>query len=258
MFNDLMSRIPKDKVKTIKSNTRKHCEKCGRDYDHIIYEDDTVFKLGCDCEMIALGIENRKRYKERINRERINSIFNKSLVNKVTQKATLENYEPTSDNLKKALKVARRYINSFDLEEPRSLYLHGSFGTGKSHLAYGIAKELKEQGYSVLFMNVAQLMSLIRSSYDKSTDYTEIEIKNLINSVDVMVFDDFGVADSNHSLENIFEIIDARLGKHNIYTTNLSAKDISKSIKGQRILSRIIGDSYLIDMNGEDYRTRNL
>lgn len=80
-------------------------------------------------------------------------------------------------------------------------------------------------------MNVAQMMSAIRSSYDKNTDYNELDIKRMIQDVDLMVFDDLGVTSSKHSDENLFEILDARIGKHTIYTTNLTASEFSADKK---------------------------
>ncbi len=255
-FEEVASSIPRNKVKKVLSSTKKHCDKCGRNYEHIIFEDESEFKLGCDCKMIAEGKRQREQFAKLQRKRKVNQVFNKSLINEKTKNARLNNYEPTNENLAKAHKIAKRYVEKFDLNEPRSLYLHGTFGTGKSHLAYAIAHEIKEKGFTVLYMNVAQMMSAIRSSYDKNTDYNELDIKRMIQDVDLMVFDDLGVTSSKHSDENLFEILDARIGKHTIYTTNLTASEFSADKKGQRIFSRIAGDSYMIDMNGDDYRLR--
>lgn len=256
-FEQSMKRVPNNVPKIIKTEDL-HCDKCDRNYTLATFEDGSTTKVGCDCEMIALAKKQKENHFKRIQRNKANKIFSKSLVNQRTQLARLDNYLPETDNLRKALNAALRYVEIFDKEKPFSLYFHGTYGTGKTHLAYGIAHELKEKGYTVLFMNVAQLMSLIRSSYDKKSDFNELEIKSLINDVDLMVFDDIGVSESNHSLENLFEIIEMRLGKHNIYTTNLTAAEMSRDKKWQRIFSRIIGESHRFDMNGDDYRMKGI
>ena len=73
-----------------------------------------------------------------------------------------------------------------------------------------------------------------------------------------MVFDDFGINMNDFATVKMFELIESRVGKHNIYTTNLNAQELSKNKDMQRIFSRIMSNTTLIKMNGEDYRMRGI
>ena len=53
-------------------------------------------------------------------------------------------------------------------KEPKSLILQGSYGTGKSHLAYAIAKAVKSKGHTVAFMHIPMLMDRIKATYNKN------------------------------------------------------------------------------------------
>lgn len=254
-FEENIKRIPNSVPKII-STEDLHCERCGRNYTLATFEDGGQTKVGCDCEMIELAKKQSNNFKQRVRREKANKVFKQSLINEKTKRATFDTYEPTTYNLAYAKKTAESYVEKFDLNNPRSIYFHGSFGTGKSHLAYSIAREVKEKGYTVLFMNVPQLMTLIKNTYNKHSDTSEYEIMKMIADVDLMIFDDIGVGVNDFALTKLFEIVDSRIGKNNIYTTNLTSQEFSKDKDWQRIFSRIIDDAHRLDMNGEDFRIK--
>ncbi len=55
----------------------------------------------------------------------------------------------------------------------------------------------------------------------------------------------------------LFQVLDARLGKATIYTTNLPGADLRARI-GPRNFSRIIDDAKIVKMYGDDYRLAQL
>jgi DNA replication protein DnaC len=68
--------------------------------------------------------------------------------------------------------------------------------------------------------------------------------------------DDLGAEkESDWTTEKIFEVIDARGGKHTITTTNLSSVDLADKI-GKRNFSRLILDTEIIKLEGEDMREK--
>ena len=87
-----------------------------------------------------------------------------------------------------------------------------------------IVKEVKAKGYTVLYMNVPQLISTIKNTYNNGTDMTEQELAKIISDVDLMVFDDYGINMNEFATSKMFELIESRIGKHNIFTTNLDEK----------------------------------
>ena len=147
---------------------------------------------------------------------------------------------------------------NFTLDNKQSLLLQGSFGTGKSHLSMSIIKNGERKRILVLYMNVPQLISTIKGTYNKNTNLTEQDLNRIISEVDLMVFDDFGINMNEFATGKMFELIESRVGKHNIYTTNLNAQELSKNKDAQRIFSRMMSNTTLIKMNGEDYRMRGI
>lgn len=234
------------------------CDKCGRTYDYYEFDNGQVVKDGCDCEMIELAKQRKADFEKRNRVSKANSIFKKSIINEDLARCTFDNYKATNEELARAKALCERYANNFSMDNKQSLLLQGSFGTGKSHLSMSIVETVRAKGYSVLYMNVPQLISTIKGTYNKNTNITEQELNRIIGDVDLMVFDDFGINMNEFATGKMFELIESRVGKHNIYTTNLNAQELSKNKDMQRIFSRIMSNTTLIKMNGEDYRMRGI
>lgn len=256
-----------DMTKGISSHSRivqevhdLHCDKCGNRYDYYEFENGTSFKHGCDCAMIELAKKQTKEYHERHKRKRAESIFKQSIINDDLEKVNFDNYvvPESNEQLVKAKYITQRYSDNFSMNNKRSLLLQGSFGTGKSHLSMSIVKEVKAKGFSVLYMNVPQLISTIKNTYSKSASMTERELQEIISEVDLMVFDDFGINMNDFAMSKMFELIESRAGKHNIYTTNLTSNEMNRNKDLQRIFSRLMSNTTLVKMDGDDYRLRGV
>ncbi|MGW7888644.1 ATP-binding protein [Staphylococcus xylosus] len=234
------------------------CDKCGRIYDYYEFDNGQVVKDGCDCEMIELAKQKKLEFEKRNKSAKANSIFKKSIINDDLSQCTFDNYQSTNEELARAKALCERYADNFNLDNKQSLLLQGSFGTGKSHLSMSVVKAVRAKGYSVLYMNVPQLISTIKGTYNKNTNLTEQELNQIISEVDLMVFDDFGINMNEFATGKMFELIESRVGKHNIYTTNLNAQELSKNKDAQRIFSRMMSNTTLIKMDGEDFRMRGI
>ncbi|SCU31476.1 hypothetical ATP binding phage protein [Staphylococcus xylosus] len=234
------------------------CDKCGRIYDYYEFDNGQVVKDGCDCEMIELAKQKKLEFEKRNKSAKANSIFKKSIINDDLSQCTFDNYQSTNEELARAKALCERYADNFNLDNKQSLLLQGSFGTGKSHLSMSVVKAVRSKGYSVLYMNVPQLISTIKGTYNKNTNLTEQELNQIISEVDLMVFDDFGINMNEFATGKMFELIESRVGKHNIYTTNLNAQELSKNKDAQRIFSRMMSNTTLIKMDGEDFRMRGI
>ncbi|WHX25135.1 ATP-binding protein [Virgibacillus halodenitrificans] len=216
--------------------------------------DKTIANYGCICEDIKLA-EKTKRARSRLKRNRLVNCFNYySLINHSLKQATLENYNPTSEDLRMAKQKALGYIESFNGEQ--NLLFTGDFGTGKSHLSIYITKKLMEQDYNCLFLSLPKLLTKIKQTYNKS-DITEDELLDVIQQVDLLVIDDIGSEQRTEwSVSKFFEILDNRAGKATIYTTNLNSAELKQRVN-ERNFSRIMENTEVIVMKGEDYRRRN-
>lgn len=229
------------------------CSKCGNTYDYYKFSNGHEFRHGCDCELIEIGKKERAAKKEKY----LNRIFNQSNVNASLRDATVNNYQPQNEHQVQAKKTAIEYVKTFSVDKPKSLILQGSYGTGKSHIAYAIAKAIKNEGYSVAFMHIPMLMERIKATYNKNASETTDELVQLLSNIDLLVLDDIGVENTEHTLNKLFSIVDNRVGKNNIFTTNFSDKELNQNMNWQRINSRMKHNARTVKVLGDDYRERD-
>lgn len=210
-------------------------------------------KMGCDCELLDKVATSQQEARA----ERLQSLFNdNSLINPALKEATFENFEP--GEFSNALVQAKRFVQEFDLKKPKNLFFQGSFGTGKSHLSVAITKAVTQKGHSAIFISTPKLLTKIRNTYNKNTEQTEEQVLKAIYEADLVVFDDIGAEGdiTGWGMQKLFEVIDQRAGKHNVYTTNLSSDEFALSKDLQRIFSRMMMNAEPVIMNGTDYRKK--
>jgi len=136
--------------------------------------------------------------------------------------------------------------------EPRGwLVLHGSYGTGKSHLASAIANKLSAG--QVMSLVVPDLLELLRSGFDTG-DYQEL--LDLTRQVRLLILDDMGTESSTPwACEKLFQIVNHRYNSvmPTVFVFNGVVEDMAP-----RIASRLkdTAVSKLLPMWGDDYRER--
>lgn len=200
-------------------------------------------------------VEKILRENEAARKAKPQRIFDKnSLIPPALKKATFDNYKPTTPELWEAKSVAIDYVTSFNLDDPQCLMMMGSCGVGKSHLAVSILKHLIGNGFTGIFITVPELLTKIKATYNKESNHTELELLEVIKTVDCLVLDDIGAEyGTSWALRKLFEVIDSRSGRHTIYTTNLNMKELKERFE-ERDISRMKGHAELLTMEGPDYR----
>lgn len=94
--------------------------------------------------------------------------------------ASFENYEPRNESQEKLLEHAKRYATNFSLDNKQSLLLQGTYGLGKSHIAMSVVKEVKDKGFTALFMDVPQLITAYRDTFNKDSNLNERQLDQII------------------------------------------------------------------------------
>lgn len=124
---------------------------------------------------------------------------------------TLANFETRTPGEVSALKVARDYVATFDdaRRVGRCLVLLGNPGTGKTHLATGIARELAGAGRTAMFARAYEIINAIRSTW--SGDHNEERVVSEFVSVDLLIIDEVGVQYGKESEQiELFKVINRR------------------------------------------------
>ena len=175
--------------------------------------------------------------------------------------------------------VPRRFLHARISDFPRSweklkdsgegIFLTGSRGVGKTHLAVALMREVMLAARPVkhfdtyrfafhklpLFVSVPELLLEIRDTYN-GNEISEKEVIDKYSWVDVLVLDDLGVEKpSEWVLQTLYIIIDRRYREdlRTIITSNLGIEEIEEKLD-DRIASRIAGMCRVRIMQGRDRR----
>ncbi|WP_018130118.1 ATP-binding protein [Effusibacillus pohliae] len=220
-----------------------------------------VHRLGCRCEELALVRQIMQENEEAKKRKLLRIFDESSLISPSLRNAAFETYQPTTEGLKKAKVEAMAFVKSFSLDRPANLIFTGHYGTGKSHLAVSIVRALMERGYTGIFISVPDMLTKLKETYNRSSETTEADILEALKTVDVLVLDDIGAEYSGSAeswaVTKIFEVVNARSGRHTIYTTNLNSEQLQLKI-GDRNFSRMCERAHVIKMHGPDYRRKTM
>ncbi|RBL87030.1 ATP-binding protein, partial [Streptomyces cavourensis] len=141
------------------------------------------------------------------------------------------------------------------------LFLTGTFGTGKTHEAYGALRRIADAGpekYEVLALTAPDMYALMRPG--GSDNGPEHEVKRLMR-IPLLLIDDLGTEKiSEFTEEATYRLLNYRYNECRplIITSNLPASDpngpdlVDKL--GERITSRLSQMTKIVDMVGADRR----
>lgn len=146
--------------------------------------------------------------------------------------------------LVRAYSLARQY-------EPReSLYIHGSYGSGKSHLAAAILSALAARGIEGRYGSAPALLRLVRQGFRDGSADDRLEA---LMTVPLLVIDDLGTeSESGWSSTSLFDLINGRYlaDRATIFTSNLAVEEH----RDDRIVSRINGTAQIVELVAYDHR----
>ena len=114
-----------------------------------------------------------------------------------------------------------------------------------------------EDDFSVrgLFINVPRFFNELKENISKSSEYVE-HIKRYVLSADLIIWDEIGVKNlTPYEHDYLLSYINARLdaGKSNMFTSNLNKEQLLEAL-GDRLYSRVINSSEIIELKGKDKR----
>lgn len=216
---------------------------------------DTGYVDGAKCHCFKQAIINaiyaQSNIQEILTRENFDTFsyeyYSDQDVNPTTKLSALA----TAQN---AVAECRRFIEDFDAK-PKNILFYGDTGVGKTFLSNCVAREILNQGRSVIYFTAFQLFDILsKGVFEKDADAIAAH-QNIFDS-DLLVIDDLGTELSNtFTVSQLFLCVNERIlrGRSTIISTNLSIGQLTERYS-ERTFSRIMDNYSLIKLFTNDIR----
>jgi DNA replication protein DnaC len=163
-------------------------------------------------------------------RERAGTLLAAARIPKRYEHCDLSNYEtdfPGADpSLAEAHFLAAAFVRDCNPHSSKGLLIIGEIGTGKTHLAVGILKELVlNRGIQCLFCDYRELLKEIQNSYNRTVQITELDVLRPVFEADVLMLDELGaVRPTEWVWDTVSLILNTRYNENRltIITSNFS------------------------------------
>lgn len=143
---------------------------------------------------------------------------------------------------------------AFAFDMAHGLFIMGSYGSGKSHVAAAICNRMLDQEYRCRYANVPETLAELRATYNGNGK--EDAILDELTTTDLLVLDDIGAEKPTEwAVDRLYTVIDSRYRhmRPTIYTTNLSLDEMDLRIGG-RIVDRVLGSCQVVVCDAKSYR----
>jgi DNA replication protein DnaC len=146
-----------------------------------------------DAEQERKRIEEERAEENRRKAAKINRLLGSSGIKNRCQQRTFDRFVADTPERKRCLRVAKEYADNFlaKLASGDGLYIEGTNGTGKTHLAAAIGLQLIEQGIPVVCKTSSDMLGDIKKAFDGG-EASEYEVLKAYKDVDLLIIDDLG------------------------------------------------------------------
>ena len=243
------------------TETRTETRKCDK---HGEYEATVITLMGrelggrcqkCLDEEQAEADRQKKAAQEMERRDKVRRLLGRSGIPKRFETRSLASYKAGNPGQQRALKIAQRMAES-DPADGLSLVFCGKPGTGKTHLACGVALEWISLSRPAIFSTVLAAIRSIKATYNRNCETTEDAAIRVLTEVDLLVMDEIGVQlGTEHEKMLVFEIINERYQnmRPTILISNLTQSELTEYL-GDRVMDRFRESGAVVAFDWESYR----
>ena len=211
-------------------------------------------KLKAADEMVAYAEALRREAK----RDELSGRIGRSGIAERFKNCRIENYavDESVPGMARAKAAAADYADNFDdvLQTGRNMIFSGKRGTGKNHLACGIAHKIISDGKSAIVITVGDMLQTVKDSFNGGSEKATVGV---FVKPDLLVLDEFGAGNMSETDGRIlFSVINGRYERlmPTLVLTNLSPEEFRQNIDA-RIRDRLRdGGGKLIPFDWGSYR----
>ncbi len=196
--------------------------------------------------------ERTQRWEQRLGQSGIPRRF---------QDRSLASYVAETAEQRQALSFAMGYADAFRGHVPAKCAVFlGPVGTGKTHLACGIALRIMARyGCSALFTTAAAMARRVREAKGFGAKETESQAIGVFTFPDLLILDEIGIqSGTDAEARTIFDVLDGRYQeqKPTILLSNLDLDGV-RACLGERVFDRLREDAgEVLVFSGESWRGR--
>ncbi|MDF2558114.1 MAG: dnaI [Bacillales bacterium] len=209
------------------------------------------------CEKEIIAEYNRK----------VQSLVQAFHIPKEIRNASFAHLEKKEDGRNPAILKAAAFCGSYNGHQfTRGLYLHGSFGVGKTYLLGAIANELASKGVPSCIVHWADFLRELKGSFEDNTTNKKVEA---LKTVPVLMIDDIGSESVTGWVRDdvLGSILQFRMHENlsTFFTSNFNLNELEnhfaqtqngsvESVKAKRIMERIKYLSEAVNVAGKNRR----
>lgn len=196
-------------------------------------------KIEDEARIKAEKEEERRSYFERLGKRLLSSGVSKRNLWKTFCKFKVEN-DIQKKNLDNCASFAKSVI---DGKVCHNIFMIGSVGTGKTHLASSIVHEVIDKK-SVEIIRCIDLIRTLKNTWSRDSETTESKVINYYSNLDVLIIDEVGIQFGSETEKMfMFDIINGRYDnmKPTVFISNLDMDNL-KSVLGDQAVDRMRED----------------
>lgn len=176
------------------------------------------------------------------------------------QDRSLDSYVTTNEGQRRAVAFAKSFVGGFDESRGRGALFLGLPGTGKTHVAVGIALELMKAGHTAMFCTVMRAVRTVKDTWRRGAEQTEAEAVESLVFPDILILDEVGVQFGSEAEKLIlFDVLNERYekSKSTLILSNLTVPEVREYL-GERIMDRMREDGgRVVVFDWESHRGKN-
>lgn len=167
-----------------------------------------------------------------------------------------QNYTITNDGQKIAKQQCMVFTRDFKQGIQRNLIMVGRTGTGKTHLACAVARNVLETRKYARYVTSEDMANEIANAWSKADD-NEVTAVHRFTDYDLLILDEYGLHDRHENrLQLVHKVLYSRYdaGKPTMLISNMTVSDLQEDL-GDRLWSRFQHDGLgLLECNWADQR----